>query len=292
MACCGSPSGAEPFCHDGLRYDESMAITGESATSSSSSSEDSEEQRLQTTYARKTPLFRAIEHQHWENVLLFLQTGKWNRNLFQHSLEHMKASSPEVQCRTWVKNKTLNQLPLHLAIVHGAPSVVVQHMVDTYPDAVKSFDSDDRLPIHLAFSSAATDAVLLCLLRAWPESILVNPKPYECGDGLRSEIIRISIQEIEAAVRKNHEGGWRRLVAEADVDLNDMSDLKTVLEQLIADRRQLQDMKIKLKGQFPRRAQESQQIIPVEPQETQPQKSHSSWSRRRFGRHQEAAAKK
>jgi hypothetical protein len=249
---------------------------------------------LQTTYSRRTQLFRAIEDQQWESILIFLKTGKWSggqlgfnflQNRFSFGgggcgtdiemINHGAMDAVTSQCKTWVIRNdalALNELPLHRAIAKGAPAIVLEHLVERYPDAVQCCDSQDRLPVHLAFMHGASDAVVLFLLRAWPQSFRTSPQPFECGaaDSLRNEIIRIAVQETQAGVHRQHEEAWRNLVKASnggggvtDAVTNDAvtspqqqkqldtTDLPTVLAQLLADRKQLQEMKAGLCQQFP-----------------------------------------
>ena len=66
-------------------------------------------------------------------------------------------------------------LPLHAAIVLGAPSKIIQEIIRAYPDGAKKSDELGSLPVHLAASRLDVDPegekVVLQLFGAHPDSI-------------------------------------------------------------------------------------------------------------------------
>ena len=70
-------------------------------------------------------------------------------------------------------------LPLHAAIVLGAPTEIIQDLIRAYPAAAKKTDERGSLPVHLAASRLDVDPegekVVLQLFGAYPDSI-------ECQD--------------------------------------------------------------------------------------------------------------
>eukprot|EP00581_Thalassiosira_minuscula_P001793 CAMPEP_0183744824 /NCGR_PEP_ID=MMETSP0737-20130205/65927_1 /TAXON_ID=385413 /ORGANISM="Thalassiosira miniscula, Strain CCMP1093" /LENGTH=1321 /DNA_ID=CAMNT_0025980477 /DNA_START=126 /DNA_END=4091 /DNA_ORIENTATION=+ len=66
-------------------------------------------------------------------------------------------------------------LPLHAAIVLGAPTEIIQDIVRAYPNAAKRTDERGSLPVHLAASRLDVDPegekVVLQLFGAYPDSI-------------------------------------------------------------------------------------------------------------------------
>lgn len=71
-------------------------------------------------------------------------------------------------------------LPLHAALLYGAPSHVTIKILRAYPNAARETDLQGRLPIHIAASMAAIvsvddefKCVLNELVRVWPESLWV-----------------------------------------------------------------------------------------------------------------------
>ena len=67
------------------------------------------------------------------------------------------------------------QLPLHAAIVLGAPTEIIQDIIRAYPNAAKKTDERGSLPVHLATSRLDVDPegdkVVLQLFGAYPESM-------------------------------------------------------------------------------------------------------------------------
>lgn len=174
-----------------------------------SSTEDVE---LLQDYSKKpTPLFKAIENQKWASVNYFIKTGYWKNNFFPDSV------GPQMQAKTWVvrydeitfneepTSKTTNicvpqkrqdriswkQLPIHAAIIYNAPAIIIQKLINLYPNALKCTDSKGNLPIHLAFRHVSNDAVLALLLQEYPEGMNVRESkgllPTECATELGTQ---------------------------------------------------------------------------------------------------------
>jgi len=227
--------------------------------------------QLTTPYTRCTPLFRAIEHQDWEGVLLFLNTAKWSNSMWNSTVEHLKSPAPHIQCKTWVvsyknggKQEEWSQLPIHAAISYGAPAVVIQKLVETYPASVQQRDGEGMLPVHLAFGFGSNDAVLGFLLRSWPASVTEpgpgGRLPHECCDlgpnKPRGEVFRIVAEQTGLSVQQAHDDLWLRCVVanserlglqEQKLHKRHLTDLLT---ELLEDRAQLQELKEKLKMKY------------------------------------------
>ena len=123
-----------------------------------------------------TKLYQCIEERQWEEVLYFLETGKWyNTSIF--SAFGGKGDGPSVQARTWVTaldeagNVRWCQLPLHAAVTFLAPFSVICKLVEVYPKSVRCADDQDMLPLHYAFRFGAEDDVLAHLLERFPQAI-------------------------------------------------------------------------------------------------------------------------
>jgi hypothetical protein len=108
---------------------------------------------FEVDYSTCTPLFEALELNDWGNVLYFLRAGKF---FTVGTLRTAAMDDPETQVRTWVHcqddqgDVMWRQLPLHAAICLAAPLVVVQRLVELYPDALACPDSFGNLPLNLA----------------------------------------------------------------------------------------------------------------------------------------------
>lgn len=136
-----------------------------------------------------TPLYEAIEERAWIAVNQFLHSGYWPESLFTDPM------SPELQARTWVtryetrpdgsKKVRWSQLPIHAAVIFGAPSVVIQQLVEAFPQSVRCTDDHRMLPLHLAFRHGSDDSVLALFLEEFPEAVNVRGYkgrlPVECA---------------------------------------------------------------------------------------------------------------
>jgi hypothetical protein len=216
-----------------------------------------------------TPLFRAIEKENWEGVLVFLTTGKWPSAIFASSNDHMLSPSPEIQVKTWVTSYDYNcvpewsQLPLHAAISYNAPFVVIRKLVDCYPKSTQCTDNEGMLPIHLAFGFGASDAVLSLLLESFPSSVnergLGGRFPYQCCElgpnKVRGSVFQVVVDQVGKSTRAEIDKEWRELFSTAQEKMNlhkpvDLADrqLSDILLELLDSRKELDDIKRKREG--------------------------------------------
>jgi len=158
-----------------------------------------------------TPLYEAIEERAWIAVNQFLHTGYWPESFFPDPM------SPEDQARTWVtryeqrpdgtKKVRWSQLPIHAAVIFGAPSVVIQQLVEAFPQSVRCTDDHRMLPLHLAFRHGSDDSVLALFLEEFPEAVNVRGYkgrlPVECAqkgpNPERGAIIQTILQKNQSA---------------------------------------------------------------------------------------------
>jgi len=260
MACCTNPE---------IPPDYDDFSVGGAGTASTDVSEESPEPQLTVPHDRCTPLFRAIEQENWQGVVLFLNTGKWSDSMWKSSVDHLKSPAAPIQAKTWVisyKNgkEDWSQLPIHAAISYSAPAVVIQKLVEMYPQSVKERDGEGMLPIHLAFGFGSNDTILSFLLRSWPASVNeAGPRgrlPHECCDlgpyKAKGEVLRIIAEQTGLAVQQSHDSLWTRcVVSNAErLNLQDQNlqkrHLTDLLTELLEDRAQLQELKEKLKTKF------------------------------------------
>lgn len=163
-----------------------------------------------TTRKNCTPLYgyieAAITESDWDPIVKFLDEGYWpNGGLFQDKL------TPAQQARTWVTRfdsadptqVRWSQLPLHLAIVCGAPFSVVGRLIELYPQGVRCTDDQRNLPLHLALRHNASDDVVAYLLLQFPESVNAKGKdgrlPIQCAlrapSKVRGKILEIFVKK-------------------------------------------------------------------------------------------------
>lgn len=262
MECCSNPELPPDYDDFSVANDEAI---------STDVSEESTEPRLTVSYSRATPLFRAIEKEDWESIIMFMNTSKWSNSMWNSSTDHFKYPAPSIQCKTWVinyncdKQEDWSQLPIHAAISYNAPTVVLQKLIEAYPQGLRERDGEDMLPIHLAFGFGSSDAVIGLLLRTWPASAIEpgpgGRLPHECCElgpsKHRGEVYHIVAEQVSQQVERTQEELWKRCVATTSERLNihqgeqlTKRHLSDVLIELLEDRAQLQELKEKLKMKY------------------------------------------
>lgn len=249
--------------------DYSVADGSDGDSSKSSNKNSSKQKRLNVPYSNATPLFKAIEGQKWESVLMFLNTSKWSNSFLVSTTDHLKSPAPHIQCQTWVteynystRQPEWSQLPIHAAISYAAPAVVIHKLIDLYPPSLKERDNEGMLPVHLAFGFALPDTVLSLLLKAYPESAQERGPggrlPHQCCDlgpnKVRGEVFGMIAEQTSDLARtdqelqfKNHVLALHKLFEIDDTSLLDNKNLKDLISDLVEDRKQLLDLKLKMK---------------------------------------------
>jgi hypothetical protein len=130
-------------------------------------------------------LYQAIEAKQWEYAIsLFTKEGK-TKNGDGKDNEEADASS------TWVVRKECNGklrwrlLPLHAALIFGAPLKLIELLLADYPLAAQCKDDRGMLPLHLAFRKEASWDVIDELLTMYPLAVFVSDRkgrtPLKCG---------------------------------------------------------------------------------------------------------------
>ena len=88
-------------------------------------------------------------------------------------------------CKTWVvargqkKNSSqlrFRALPLHAALVFGAPDDMVKKILNAYPKATRGRDVKGRLPIHLAMEHNASEEMITSIIESFPKGFLAKDK--------------------------------------------------------------------------------------------------------------------
>ena len=88
------------------------------------------------------------------------------------------------ECKTWVVSREVTKdgerkhrfrvLPLHVALVYGAPDELIKKIMNAYPKAARAKDSHGRLPIHLAMKYNASEQLIWAILGAFPKGFFVK----------------------------------------------------------------------------------------------------------------------
>jgi hypothetical protein len=122
-------------------------------------------------------LYQAMESKAWVPTLEFFDTGKWQSSLLFSGEDPL---SPEHQARTWVTRFEADgkvrwsQLPLHAALIFGAPFKIIATLVTLYPQGVRCTDDQHMLPLHLTMKFGAEDTVVRLLIEHFPESLFTK----------------------------------------------------------------------------------------------------------------------
>lgn len=185
-----------------------------------------------------TSLYEALEDHAWHPALQFLETGFWEKGLFL--MQVPDPLPPERQVRTWVTRLEKgvvrwSQLPIHAALIFGAPYQVVQKIVELYPQGVRCTDDQHMLPLHLAMKFGASDSVVAYLLQLFPESIFTRDLrgrlPTELVSTPRNQIMESLINVMQKTLNKKHTDAVLKATEEMRVDLKLQSKLNTELER-------------------------------------------------------------
>jgi len=126
-----------------------------------------------------TKLYKLIEGKKWEEIIYFLETGKWyfDTTVFTSMFFGAGPDPRFIESRTWVTaldemgSVRWCQLPLHAAITFQAPFEVITKLVEVYPESIRCADDQDMLPLHYAFRFGSEDNVLAYLLEEFPQAL-------------------------------------------------------------------------------------------------------------------------
>mmetsp|Transcript_22955 Transcript_22955/g.65036 ORF Transcript_22955/g.65036 Transcript_22955/m.65036 type:complete len:507 (+) Transcript_22955:90-1610(+) len=140
-----------------------------------------------------SPLYQAIEAKEWEYI----------EKIF-------KAPGADTQAATWVFRKETNGqlrwrlLPIHAAIIFGAPLKLIELLLGEYPQGAQCKDDQGMLPLHLCFRNEASWEIIEEIITAYPEAYYVKDRkgrtPMSCGvRGIGSSAQSVSSQSQRAA---------------------------------------------------------------------------------------------
>ena len=131
------------------------------------------------------------------------------------------------ECKTWVvaRGKQKDQLrfralPLHAALVFGAPVELVKKILNAYPLAARGRDVKGRLPIHLAMEHNASEELVGLIINAFPKGMLiVDKKNMTPLDYINNNTTRVYMKkylpQIIAAKVEVESAKWEAAQAEA-----------------------------------------------------------------------------
>lgn len=189
-----------------------------------------------------TSLYQAMESKAWLPTLEFFDTGKWSNaeSLFSSGEDPI---SPELQARTWITRFEVDgsvrwsQLPLHAALVFGAPLKIVGTLVALYPPSVRCTDDQHMLPLHLAIKFGAEDKVVRFLLEKFPDSLFTKdirgrlPSEIKGPRNDRTKILEETLMVTTKTLRKKHLLNLQDELAELKEGLEMQNKLNFDMEQ-------------------------------------------------------------
>lgn len=158
---------------------------------------------LQTINMSPSNLSRAITQEQWKQVVGLCR------------------AFPEM-ARMWTKREGLfdgktnaHVLPLHEALVGGAPLKVIRELIHAYPNALSKQESSyKRLPLHIACRKHADTEIIEYLLERHhaaalePDSLDRLPIHYALTNGAEPEVIDIFMKHEPACARGRDYKGW------------------------------------------------------------------------------------
>ena len=119
------------------------------------------------------------------------------------------------ECKTWVVARgqkkdqlRFRALPLHAALVFGAPDDLVKNIFTSYPLAARGRDVKGRLPIHLAMEHNASDLIVNLIIEAFPKGIFAidkkskTPLDYIKDDMARGQLKKNTVLIVSAKVEE------------------------------------------------------------------------------------------
>jgi hypothetical protein len=205
-------------------------------------------------------LYGVIETMHFTVALVFLNTGLWPGDYFKDKLlpkDHLKTWVTKFEGTGSERKVAWSQLPIHLALIQGAPYELIAKMVDMYPSSTRCTDNQLMLPLHLAMRHGSSDRVLECLIRAFPDAVYTTGKndqtPIECAKRGPNKVRAVIL---EAFIKGDNKKSKNIVTAAHKLEINDykisLEEEKTVVLGL---EDKIKNMKVKSK----REAKESQE---------------------------------
>ena len=152
-------------------------------------------------------------------------------------------------CKTWVvargqKGSTaklrFRALPLHAALVFGAPDDMMKKILNAYPKATRGRDVKGRLPIHLAMEHNASDDIVSMILEAFPKSFFakdkkeMTPLDYVNGNSDRAFMKKIVPLISQAKLEQEHEKWEIELQSALDAQKIALKSDPVYMEDVIA----------------------------------------------------------
>ncbi|CAB9514630.1 expressed unknown protein [Seminavis robusta] len=247
--CCnngGDPNTISDSEHDAISAEIGSIIKGFALPDDSSVDILNADKPGEVTTETPTPLYNFIQKQKWESVVTFLETGKFTDFGF-FGLGANGPDSPDQgkQAATWVTTKdwwgtiTSQRLPIHFAIIQGAPMKVAYKLLAANPNGIRSTDADGNLPLHLSFKHKAAEDVIAFLLKAFPEAVSVKnndgQRPVDFAEVDAGDIIQMCVDQTNREGKKEEARLCKALESEKNrlqEILDQLSEIRGELDHL------------------------------------------------------------
>jgi len=105
------------------------------------------------------------------------------------------------------KDSLFRRLPIHVACLYGASSVVVRELLIVYQDGAREKLSNGQIALHYACGSGASKEVIIELLKAYPEGARCQdsngwlPIHLACMQNARSDVIQALLDAYPESTR-------------------------------------------------------------------------------------------
>ncbi|CAJ1950047.1 unnamed protein product [Cylindrotheca closterium] len=147
-----------------------------------------------------TQLYQLLEMKSWSQAMDFLVEGKYDSSTIDNNVCRIPYNK---QVSVWVTRYDRNgikirwsHIPLHAAVIFGAPFTVIKKLVELYPDGVRCADDQAMLPLHLAFKHLTNVNSLRLVMNEFPDAIFTKDNRGRLPSDIRDDEISIIIQRV------------------------------------------------------------------------------------------------
>ena len=145
-----------------------------------------------TVVTKPTTLYHAIDSQDWNSAMRRLVKTPQESTMWV-SFDHT--------------TREIRFLPLHAACLMGAPLLLVEDLIQAYPDAVRKKNTEGKLPLHLACEAQVDHQIVELLVDHYQESVHVTnaegETPIEIAYKLEPSPERSNIIDVLASIEEN-----------------------------------------------------------------------------------------
>lgn len=147
-----------------------------------------------------TQLYQLLEMKLWSQAMDFLVDGRYDSGTIDKDvcrIPYNKQASIWVTRYRQVQNETKirwSHIPLHAAIIFGAPFTMIKKLVEVYPDGVRCADDQAMLPLHLAFKHLSDVHSLCLLMDELPDALFTKDNRGLLPSDIRQDERSIAVQ--------------------------------------------------------------------------------------------------